>query len=106
MNNLHFNYDSAENKIILHEGEHVRELSNNEVTSLVNSLADYLAVENLFDIVSHLNATLGMQTTLIFSDTKKIHEVNHKAYGISLGLFAESSQTAYNLHKSRRESNS
>lgn len=103
---MYFNYDSVANKVILHEGEQARELREYEINSLISSLSDYLANENLFTIVSHLKATLGTQSTLIFSDTKKIHEIDHKVYGISLGLFAESSQTAYNLHKSRRKSDS
>jgi len=103
---MYFSYDSKKNKILMHDGENVCEIEENEMHSLIESVAEYLSYENLFDIISHLNATLGVQSTLIFSDTKKIHEVNHKAYGISLGLFAESSQTAYNLHKSRCKSDS
>lgn len=103
MDILYFSCDYEKNKIYLHSGDCKRELSENEIYSLVGAMSDYLAQNNLMDAVSYINATLGNQSTLIFTDTKKIHTVNNQSYGVSLGLFVENSQTAYNLHKSGRK---
>lgn len=106
MEGLYLRYDSQNNKIFLHFNGNVRALDENEIDSLITSVSDYLAVENLPHAISHLNATMGSQSSVIFDYTKKIHTVDNHSYGISLGLYVENSQTVYNLHKGRGKCNS
>ena len=102
-----YSFDFKDGHLLLcHDSSEVV-LKDAEVNLLMEALTLMLINENGGDIESWLKASLATSYTLAFNETRRICETKeHKHYSATLGLLVEDSQTAYNLHKSRNESNS
>jgi len=100
-------FDFKDGHLVLLYDDREIALNNGEVHLLIEALTLMLINENSSDIESWLKASLATSFTLAFNETRKICKTKeNNNYSVTLGLLVESSQTAYNLHKSRDKSNS
>lgn len=82
-------------------------LTDAEVERLLIVLTEYLLNVHNSKIQSRMKQTLATSFTMVFPETQKICTNDiYQHYGVSLGLFVEDSQTAYNIHQRGCKSNS
>lgn len=92
--------------ILRHDDKEIT-LNDAEISLLLQAISLMLISENTSDIEDWRKSTLATSYTLAFNETRRICETKeHDHYSATLGLLIENSQTAYNLHKSRRKGNS
>lgn len=100
---MNIRFDKIENTLAFQD----KKLTNAEIGQLLVVISEYLLNTHNLTIQSRIKQTLATSFTMVFPETQKFCKSDcYQTYGVSLGLFVESSQTAYNIHQHGNKSDS